>query len=131
MNLLFKCVLVIIFLKGVIFLNITTISSAYIFLAIFAVEFISFLYYIFLVGNTRANSEKRSKIIGTMKDPEDWRRRNNIMAYICLFWSIVSIIAFIYLKFFSKSPLISIVYVFGFLALIVVTVSVFLKHTRL
>ena len=111
-------------------MNINSISSAYIFLAIFVVEFISFLYYIFLVGNTSFKSEKRSKIIGTMKAPEHWRRRNNIMAYICLFWSIVSIAAFIYLKFFFKSPVISMVYVFVFLALIVVTVSVFLKSHK-
>lgn len=111
-------------------MNITSISSAYIFLAIFVVEFISFLYYIFLVGNTRDKSKKRSKIIGTMKDPEHWRQRNNIMAYISLFWSIVSIIAFTYLKFFHKAGLVSIIYVFVFLALIVVTISVFLKSHK-
>ena len=112
-------------------MNITTISSAYIFLAIFVVEFLSFLYYIFLVGNTGEKSKKRDKIIGTMKDPEHWRQRNNIMAYVCLFWSITSIIAFIYLKFFAKSPLISIIYVFVYLALIVVSVSVFLKQHKI
>ena len=112
-------------------MNITTISSAYIFLAFFIVEFVSFLYYIFLVGNTGEKSKKRDKIIGTMKDPEHWRQRNNIMAYVCLFWSITSIIAFIYLKFFAKSPLISIIYVFVYLALIVVSVSVFLKQHKI
>lgn len=111
-------------------MNITSISLAYIFFAISIIEFIFFLYYKFLVINTGEKSKRRNKIIGSMKDPNHWRHRNNIMAFVSLFWAIISIIAFVYLKFFHKSGLISIVYVFVFLALIVLSVSLFLKSNK-
>lgn len=112
------------------FLNITRISLSYVFFAISIIELIFFLYYKFLVINTGEKSKRRSKIIGSMKDPEHWRHRNNIMAFVSLFWAIISIIAFIYLKFFSKSGLISIIYVFVFIALIVLSISIFLKQNK-
>lgn len=111
-------------------MNITSISLSYIFLAISIIEFVFFLYYIFLVTNTGANSKRRDKIIGSMKDPDHWRARNNKMAYLSLFWSILSVIAFIYLKFFFKSGLVSIIYVFVYLALIAVSVSLFLNQNK-
>jgi hypothetical protein len=122
--------LAIIFLKGVIVLNITSMSLSYIFLAISIVEFIFFLYYKFLVINTGAKSKRRDKIIGSMKDPDHWRHRNNIMAFVSLFWACISIFAFIYLKFFYKAGLISIIYVFIYLFLIVLSVSLFLKTNK-
>lgn len=111
-------------------MNITRISLSYVFFAISIIELIFFLYYKFLVINTGEKSKRRSKIIGSMKDPEHWRHRNNIMAFVSLFWAIISIIAFIYLKFFSKSGLISIIYVFVFIALIVLSISIFLKQNK-
>ena len=111
-------------------MNITSISLSYVFFAISIIELIFFLYYKFLVINTGEKSKRRSKIIGSMKDPEDWRRRNNIMAFVSLFWAIISIIAFTYLKFFSKAGLVSIVYVFVFIALIVLSISIFLKQNK-
>lgn len=112
-------------------MNITSISLSYIFLAISIVSFIVFLYYKFLVINTGAKSKKRDKIIGSMKDPKHWRNRNNIIAFIFLIWAFISVIVFIYLKFFYDSGLTSIVYLFVYLALIVLSVSFFIKNNKL
>lgn len=117
-------------LKGVIFLNITSISLSYMFFAISIVSFIFFLYYKFLVINTGDKSKRRDKIIGSMKDPEHWRHGNNIMAFISLFWALISQGAFIYLKFFYKSGLVSIIYVFIYLVLITLSVLLFLKQNK-
>jgi magnesium-transporting ATPase (P-type) len=117
-------------LEGVIFLNITSMSLSYIFLGISIITFIFFFYYKYLVVNTGDKSEKRGKIIGSMKDPEDWRGRNNKMAYVSLFWTIISIIVFIYLKFFFQAGLISIIYVFVYLVAVVLSVSLFLKQNK-
>jgi len=127
----FMITLEMIFLKGVIFMNITSISLAYIFFGISIIAFIFFLYYKFLVINTGDKSKRRDKIIGSMKDPENWRRRNNIMSFVSLFWAFISQSAFIYLKFFNKLGLISIIYVFVYLAVIVLSVSIFLKQNKL
>jgi magnesium-transporting ATPase (P-type) len=89
-----------------------------------------FFYYKYLVVNTGDKSKRRDKIIGSMKDPEDWRGRNNKMAYVSLFWTIISIIVFIYLKFFYQSGLISIIYVFVYLVAVVLSVSLFLKQNK-
>lgn len=112
-------------------MNITSISLSYIFFAISIIEFLFFFYYKFLVINTGDKSKRRSKIIGSMKDPDHWRHRNNIMALVSVFWAFISIAAFIYLKFFYKSGLISIIYVFAYLALIVLSVSIFLKSNKI
>ncbi|MGH4139835.1 hypothetical protein [Clostridium sp.] len=112
-------------------MNITSISLAYIFFGISIVTFVFFLYYKFLVINTGDKSKRRDKIIGSMKDPDNWRHRNNIMAFISLFWAFVSQTAFIYLKFFNKSGLISIIYVFVYIAVVVLSVSIFLKKKKL
>ena len=106
-------------------------SLSYVFFAISIVAFIFFLYYKFLVINTGATSKRRDKIIGSMKDPDQWRHRNNIMAFVSLFWAIVSQAAFIYLKFFYTSGLISIILVFVYLAVIVLSISIFLKQNKL
>ncbi len=59
-----------------------------------------------------------------MKDPETWMNRNNRMAYVSLFWSIVSLAIFIYLKFFTMPTIISILYVIGYIFLIVISVVI-------
>jgi len=121
---------VIMFLKGVIFLNITSFSLSYMFFAISIIEFIFFGYYKFIVINTGANSKRREKIVGSMKDPESWRHRNNIISFVSLFWALISQIAFIYLKFFYKSGLVSIIYVFIYIVLIVLSISLFVKKNK-
>ncbi|MBU3172675.1 hypothetical protein [Clostridium estertheticum] len=112
-------------------MNITSVSLSYIFFVVSIIEFIFFLYYKFLVINTGAKSKRRENIIGTMKDPEHWRKRNNIIAFISLFWSLISIFAFIYLKFFHATHLLSIVYVFIYIAAIVLSVFVFIKKNKI
>ena len=123
-------ILAIIFLKGVIFLNITSFSLAYIFLGISIIAFVFFLYYKFLVINTGAKSKRRDKIIGSMKDPDNWRHRNNIMAFVSLFWAFISQFVFIFLKFFYSSGLVSIIYVFIYLAVVVLSISFFIKKNK-
>ncbi len=112
-------------------MNLTSMSLSYMFIGVSIVAFIFFLYYKYLVINTGTESKKRGKIIGSMKDPDHWRARNNKMAFISLFWAIISIIAFIYLKFFNQSGLISIIYVFIYAALIVISIAVFLKQNKI
>ncbi|MGH4118695.1 hypothetical protein [Clostridium sp.] len=111
-------------------MNITSISLSYVFLGIFIIALIFFLYYKFIVINTGEKSKRRDKIIGSMKDPDNWRDRNNKMAYVSLFWTIISISVFIYLKFFHTAGLISIIYVFVYLTVIVVSVSLFLTQNK-
>ncbi|MPQ32797.1 hypothetical protein E4V42_15305 [Clostridium estertheticum] len=112
-------------------MNITSVSLSYMFFVVSIIEFIFFLYYKFLVINTGAKSKRRENIIGTMKNPEHWRKRNNIIAFISLFWSLISIFAFIYLKFFYATHLLSIVYVFIYIAAIVLSVFVFIKKNKI
>ncbi|MBU3090591.1 hypothetical protein KPL35_00595 [Clostridium sp. CF011] len=111
-------------------MNVTSTSLSYMFFAISIVSFIFFLYYKFLVINTGDKSKRRDKIIGSMKDPEHWRHGNNIMAFISLFWALISQSAFIYLKFFYKSGLVSIIYVFIYLVLISLSVLLFIKKNK-
>ncbi|MBU3098303.1 MULTISPECIES: hypothetical protein [Clostridium] len=112
-------------------MNITSLSLSYMFFVVSIIEFIFFVYYKFLVINTGAKSKRRENIIGTMKDPEHWRKRNNIIAFISLFWSLTSIFAFIYLKFFYSTRLLSIVYVFIYIAAIVLSICVFIKKNKI
>ena len=111
-------------------MNIPSISLSYFFIGISIVAFIFFFYFKYVVTNTDADSKKRDKIIGSMKDPDHWRARNNIMSFISLFWAIISLIAFIYLKFFFNSGLVSIIYVFVYLALIAISAFIFLKQNK-
>lgn len=46
------------------------------------------------------------------------------MAYVSLFWAIVSLAIFIYLKFFIMPTIISILYVIGYAFLIVISVAI-------
>ncbi|EPS46992.1 hypothetical protein CFSAN002367_25339 [Clostridium botulinum CFSAN002367] len=59
-----------------------------------------------------------------MKEPKTWLNRNNRMAYVSLFWAIVSLAVFIYLKFFIMPTIISILYVIGYAFLIVISVAI-------
>lgn len=59
-----------------------------------------------------------------MKDSKTWLNRNNKMAYVSLFWAIVSLGLFIYLKFFTMPTIISLLYVIGYIFLIVISVAV-------
>ena len=104
---------------------ITSISLSYFFLGVFIIAIGFSLYFKALVINTSPDSKKREKILGDMKDPISWRDRNNKMAYLAMFWSAISLILFIYLKFFYNANLISIIYLFVYLALIAVSTILF------
>lgn len=105
-------------------MNITSMLLSYIFFGISIVALCFSLYFKLLVIKTSPDSRSRDKIIGDMKDPLTWREKNNNMAYICIFWALVSLAFFIYLKFFYTAGLISILYIFIYIAVIAVSISV-------
>lgn len=105
-------------------MNMTSSSLSYLFLIIGVLSFIFFCYFKILHYNTSDESSKKEKIIGEMRNVEEWRSKNNRMSYIFLFWSIVSLGVFIYLKYFLGLRLISAIYVIGYLALVVISTAV-------
>ena len=109
-------------------MSITSISLSYVFLGITIITIGFFLYFKTLLIKTSKNNDSRDKIIGNMKDPISWTHKNNIMSFISLFWAIVSLAIFIYLKFFFAAGLISIIYPFIYLALI--SASLILIRTK-
>lgn len=106
-------------------MQITSISMSYFFLIVGVLSLIFFIYFKFIVIKTSAHSDNRKKIIGNMKDPDSWRNSNNKMSYVSLFWAIISIGAFIYLKFFISATLISIFIPFVYLAAIIISSFIF------
>lgn len=109
---------------------ITTMSLAYVCFGISIISLGFFLYFKLLVIKTGENKPNRKKIIGDMKNPVDWRIKNNRLSLISLFWSLLSVIAFIYLKFFYKAGLISIIYLMVFI-LTIAAVSYFSAVKRI
>lgn len=106
-------------------MNMTSSALSYLFIAIAVIDLIFVFYFKVLVMNTSENSSKRKNIIGSMKDPDDWRSRNNRMSYIFLFWCIASFAVFVYLKYFFGTGLVSAIYVIGFLAAMVISIALF------
>lgn len=106
-------------------MNMTSASLAYLFLIIAAVSCIFFFYFKILVMNTSEESKRRDKIIGDMKDPVNWRKRNNTMSYVFLFWTLVSFAVFVYIKYYLGLRLISAIYVIGFLVVMVISLIAF------
>ena len=102
-------------------MNISSISLAYLFLGIGFISLGFFLYFKTLIIKTSKNTETRDRIIGNMKDPDGWAKRNNIMSNISLVWSILSLGIFAYLKFFYKIGLVSFIYFFIYIALIAIS----------
>ncbi len=106
-------------------MNMTSSSLSYLFIAIAVIDLAFVFYFKVLVMNTSQSSKHRDKIIGNMKDPDDWRSRNNRMSYIFLFWCIASFAVFVYLKYFFGVGLVSTVYVIGFLAAMIISIALF------
>jgi len=104
-------------------MNITSISLSYALLGATLIACSFFIYFKTLVIKTGSGKDSKEKIIGTMKQPEVWRNRNNKMSYLSLFWTVVSLSLFVYLKFFHTSGLISILYIFAYIALIVISTA--------
>jgi hypothetical protein len=102
---------------------ITSISLSYALLGATIIACGFFIYFKTLVIKTGDTKETKNKILGKMKEPEAWRNKNNKMSYVSLFWTIVSLLLFIYLKFFYTANLVSILYIFAYIALIVITTA--------
>ncbi|MCY6370863.1 hypothetical protein [Clostridium ganghwense] len=103
-------------------MNITSFSLSYLFLGACLISLVFFLYFKTLIVKTEPNNKSREKIVGTMKDPDSWRAKNNMMSYISAFWTVLSLILFIYFKFYYKSGLINVIYFFAYIAVIVLSV---------
>ncbi|MFD3156387.1 hypothetical protein ACFIJ5_05930 [Haloimpatiens sp. FM7330] len=101
---------------------ITSISLSYVFLGLSLISLLFFIYFKTILLKSSQNNNLSKKIIGTMKDPETWKSKNNQMAYVSLLWTVLSMTIFIFLKFFYGSKLLSIIYLFVYIALIVVTI---------
>ncbi len=106
-------------------MSITSISLSYLFLSISIISIAFYLYFKLLVTKTSSDSTTRKEIIGKMKDPDSWRHRNKNMSYVSLFWAVVSLAIFIWLKYFYTAGLVPIMYTFIYLALIAVSIAVF------
>lgn len=106
-------------------MNMNSASLAYLFLAIAVVDLAFVIYFKTIVMNTSENSSKKDKIVGNMKDPADWRSRNNRMSYIFLFWCLASFGVFIYLKYFFGIGLVSGILVIGFLVVMILSIAIF------
>ena len=102
---------------------ITSISLSYALLGVTIIACGFFVYFKTLVIKTVGTNESRDKILGKMKEPEAWRNKNNKMSYVSLFWTVISLILFIYLKFFHTASLVSILYIFAYITLIVITTA--------
>lgn len=106
-------------------MNMNSNSLSYLFLIISAICLIFLFYFKILVINTSDDNKKKGKIIGSMKNPDAWRSRNNTMFYVFLFWTIISFLGFIYLKYFLGQGLISAIYVIAYFVIMVITIAIF------
>lgn len=102
--------------------TITSISFSYLFLGIALIALSFCLYFRLIYKKTSPDSPSAQTIFGEMKHREDWRDKNRLMSFISLFWALISIILFIYLKFFLAPSLISILYLLIYAVLIVMSV---------
>jgi len=102
---------------------ITSISLSYVFLGAAIIACCFFVYFKTLIIKISGTKEIKDEVLGKMKEPEAWRNKNNKMSYVSLFWTVISLLLFIYLKFFYTISLVSIFYIFAYIALIVITAS--------
>lgn len=100
----------------------TSVSISYFFLVVAIIAIAAYLYFKLLIIKTDPTSDKREKIMGNIKDPENWRERNRKMCHVCMFWFIVSIFTFIILKFFYKAPLIPMIYLVIYAIFIILSI---------
>jgi hypothetical protein len=106
-------------------MNMTSISLSYFFLILSAFCLIFFIYFKILVMNTAENRKHKANIIGPMKNPDAWRKTNNKMSHIFLFWTIISFLSFVYIKYFFGVGLISSIYIIVFLGIMIVSIGLF------
>lgn len=108
----------------------TSISLSYLFLGVAIATIAAYLYFKLLVIKSNPQNENREKIIGNMKDAITWRERNKRMSLVCLFWSIVSIIAFVVLKFLYPATLISLTFLVIYVVVILLSIVFFSRGKR-
>lgn len=111
-------------------MNTTRIFLSYSFLVISLLSLAFFIYFKLIVIKTSSNSRDKDKIIGEMHNPEKWRSSNNKTAYILLFWTILSGAIFIYLKFFSTTEVISLLFLFIYIAAFIISTFIFGKNGK-
>lgn len=108
----------------------TSISLSYFFLALAIATVAAYLYFKLLVIKSDPENPSREKIIGNMKDPVNWRERNRRMSFVCLFWFILSTIAFVILKFLYPLALIPIMVLVIYAILIVASIVLFSREKK-
>ena len=111
-------------------MNLTKISVSYFFLGIGILAIIFYVYFKMLSIRTSPSSDNRDKIIGDMKDVDSWTEKNKRMEYLSLAWAIISIGIFAFLKFYYTAGLISALFPFIYLALIVISIMLFMPKKR-
>ncbi|GAA0721774.1 hypothetical protein GCM10008905_12560 [Clostridium malenominatum] len=111
-------------------MNLTRTSISYFFLIIGLVAIAFYAYFKVLSIKSSPNSSSRDKIIGKMKDVDTWSEKNKRMEYVSLFWAIVSIAIFAFVKYFYTAPLVSIFFPFIYIALIVASSMMFMPKKR-
>lgn len=108
----------------------TSISLSYFFLAVAITTIAAYLYFKLLVIKSAPENADRENIIGNMKDPVSWRERNRRMSFVCLFWFIVSTIAFVVLKFLYPIALIPFMLLIIYAVLIVLSIVFFSRREK-
>lgn len=108
----------------------TSSSLAYVFLGISLIALVFFIYFKSLVIKTKPDSTARDKIIGNMKNPDQWRASNSRLAIFSLFWSVTSLIVFIYLRFYYGIGLVNSLYMFAYIAVAVVSAIFILNSLK-
>lgn len=102
-------------------MNISSISISYFLLIISIIALAFFLYFKIILLKANDSEENRNKIIGAAKDAEGWEKRNNLMCYLSLFWCVISMGGFIFLKYFYPPALFSLNYLYLYIAIIVLS----------
>lgn len=105
-------------------MTVSTISMSYIFLGIFIFSASLSCYYKMLYIKTTPGNDSRHKIVGRMKDPITWRKQNNLLHYIFLIWSIISISIYIVIKFIFAPRVISIIYLIVYLLILLLSLLI-------
>lgn len=104
-------------------MNITSMSFSYLFLGIALISLSFYLYFRLMYVSSSPDNSISQSIFGEIKHREDWHEKNRLMSHVFLFWTITSIILFIYMKFFIVSALMSILYLFLYVIFIVSSVA--------
>ncbi|MBC8059285.1 MAG: hypothetical protein H7Y18_01315 [Clostridiaceae bacterium] len=103
-------------------MNVKSMFLAYIFLGISVISLLFSLYYKIIVIKTSPGRKDRNRLIENIKDPITWREGHTILSYIFIFWATISLFIFIYLKFFNNEIIISLLYLFVYIGIILTSV---------